>query len=195
MRRLAGATALFACAVLAGCGAPDKLSERDGTALLDAREVIDGTIDNEETLRTSPEEARRIRRKVQKIVSRGAFETAPLDEFGLAALGELREIVPGLAETDEQGVVESLDRSATRAFLRYATRDAQRALRKPANDEVFAIEEVIRKAEPGPDSDIPRGRTESPALTVDEFLRGTERDLKPIWPDLARRLATLRGNL
>ena len=195
MRRLAGATALLACAILAGCGAPERLSEREGTALLDAREVIDGTIDNAETLRTSPEEARRIRREVQKIVSRGAFETAPLDEFGLAALGELREIVPGLAETDAQGVVESLDRPATRAFLRYATSDAKRALRKPANDEVFAIEEVIRKAEPGPDSDIPRGRTESPALTVDEFLRGTERDLKPIWPDLARRLATLRGNL
>jgi len=30
---------------------------------------------------------------------------------------------------------------------------------------------------------------------VDEFLRGTERDLKPIWPDLARRLATLRDGL
>ena len=195
MRLLAGATALLACAILAGCGAPEKLSEPDGTALLDAREVIDGTIDNAETLRTSPEEARRIRREVQKIVSRGAFETAPLDEFGLAALGELREIVPGLAETDAQGVVESLDRPATRAFLRYATSDAKRALRKPANDEVFAIEEVIRKAEPGPDSDIPRGRTESPALTVDEFLRGTERDLKPIWPDLARRLATLRDGL
>jgi len=78
MRLLAGATALFACAVLAGCGAPDKLSEREGTALLDAREVLDSTIDTHETLRTSPEEARRIRREVQKIVSRGAFETAPL---------------------------------------------------------------------------------------------------------------------
>jgi len=195
MRRLAGATALFACAVLAGCGAPDKLSERDGTALLDAREVIDGTIDNEETLRTSSEEARRIRRRVQKIVSRGAFETEPLDEFGLAALGELREIVPGLAETDAQGVVESLDRPGTRAFLRYATSDAERALLKPANDEVFAIEEVIRDAEPGPDTDIPPRKGGSLDLTVDEYLRGTERDLKPIWPNLAKRLATLRANL
>jgi len=195
MRRLAGATALLACAILAGCGAPERLSEREGTALLDAREVIDGTIDNAETLRTSPEEARRIRREVQKIVSRGAFETAPLDEFGLAALGELREIVPGLAETDAQGVVESLDRPATRAFLRYATSDAKRALRKPANDEVFAIEEVIRKAEPGSGTDVPPRRGESLDLTVDEFLRGTERDLRPIWPKLARRLAALRGNL
>jgi len=195
MRRLAGATALLACAILAGCGAPERLSEREGTALLDAREVIDGTIDNAETLRTSPEEARRIRRRVQKIVSRGAFEQAPLDEFGLAALGELREVVPGLAETDADGVVESLDRPATRAFLRYATSDAQRALLKPANDEVFAIEEVIRKAEPGPDTEIPPRRGESLDLTVDEYLRGTERDLKPIWPDLARRLATLRDGL
>ena len=117
--------------------------------------MLDSTIDTEETLRTSPEEARRIRREVQKIVSRGAFETAPLDEFGLAALGELREIVPGLVETNADGVVESLDRPATRAFLRYATSDAERALRKPANDEVFAIEEVIREAEPGP---TPRSR-------------------------------------
>ncbi len=195
MRRLAGATALLACAILAGCGAPEKLSEPDGTALLDAREVLDSTIDTEETLRTSPEEARRTRRRVQKIVSRGAFETEPLDEFGLAALGELREIVPGLAETDAQGVVESLDRPGTRAFLRYATSDAERALLKPANDEVFAIEEVIRDAEPGPDTDIPPRKGGSLDLTVDEYLRGTERDLKPIWPNLAKRLATLRANL
>jgi hypothetical protein len=195
MRRVGGSLALVACALLAGCGAPERLSEREGTALLDAREVIDSTIDTEETLRTSPEEARRIRRQVREIVSRGAFETAPLDEFGLAALGELREIVPGLAETDSEGVVESLDRTATRAFLRYATTDAERALVKPANDEVFAIEEVVRKAEPGPDTDVPPRRGEQGDLTVDEFLRGTERDLEPIWPQLAERLARLRGDL
>lgn len=195
MKRVGGAAALVACAILAGCGAPDQLSERDGTVLLDAREVIDDTIDTEETLRTSPEEARRIRRKVQKIVSRGAFETAPPDEFGLAALGELREIAPGLVETNSNGVVESLDRPATRAFLRYATTDADRALLKPANDELFAIEEVVRDAEPGLDTEIPPRRGESLDLTVGEFLRGTERDLEPIWPALAKRLASLRGDL
>jgi len=188
MRRLAGATALLACAILAGCGAPERLSEREGTALLDAREVIDGTIDNAETLRTSPEEARRIRREVQKIVSRGAFETAPLDEFGLAALGELREIVPGLAETDAQGVVESLDRPATRAFLRYATSDAKRALRKPANDEVFAIEEVIRKAEPGPDSCARSANVSSTACRASVGSgAGGGSDARPAHPTPVRR--------
>ncbi len=195
MRRIAGATAVVVCAALAGCGAPDQLSERDGAALLNARESLDDTIDTEETLRTSKEEARRIRAKVRKIVSRGAFETAPLDEFGLAALGELREVVPGLAETDEKGVVQSLDRPATKAFLRYATTDADRALLKPANDEVVAIEEVIRKAEPGPDTEIPPRPNESLQLTVDEYLRDTRRDLAPIWPGLAKRLATLREAL
>lgn len=195
MKRVGGAAALVACAILAGCGAPDELSGRDGTVLRDAREAIDDTIDTEETLRTSPEEARRIRRKVQKIVSRGAFESAPLDEFGLAALGELREIVPGLVETNSDGVVESLDRPATRAFLRNATTDADRALLKPANGEVFAIEEVVRDAEPGLDTEIPPRRGESVDLTVGEFLRGTERDLEPIWPALAKRLASLRGDL
>ena len=158
MRGLAGAMALLACTVLAACGAPEELSQRDGTTLRDAREVLDQTIDTEEALRTSPEEARRIKRQVRRIVSRGAFETAPLDEFGLAALGELREIVPGLVETDEEGVVKTLDRPATRAFLRYATTDADRALRKPANDQVFAIEEVMRSAEPGPTPRSPRAR-------------------------------------
>jgi hypothetical protein len=195
MGRVGGTAALIACVLFAGCGAPEQLSEREGTALLDAREVLDQTIDTEETLRTSPEEARRTRRRVQRIVSRGAFELEPLDEFGLAALGELREIVPGLVETDAQGVVESLDRPATRAFLKYATRDADRALHKPASDQVRVIERVVRDAEPGPDTDIPPREGESGDLTVDELLRGSERDVKPIWPDLAERLATLRDDL
>ena len=84
---------------------------------------------------------------------------------------------------------------ALRAFLRYATTDAQRALRKPANDEVVAIEEVVRDAEPGPDTEIPPRRGESVRPHRGEFLRGTERDLQPIWPDLAKRLATLRDDL
>ena len=59
-----------------------------------------------------------------------------------------------------------------------------------------AIEEVVRDAEPGPDTEIPPRRGEkSLDLTVEEFLRGTERDLKPIWPGLAERLATLRDDL
>ncbi len=195
MRRPAGATAAIVCAVLAGCGAPDQLSQRDGAALRDAREALDDAIDTEETLRTSKQEARRIRAKVREIVSRGAFEAAPLDEFGLAALGELREVVPALVETDEKGVVESLDRQATKAFLRYATTDADRALLKPANDEVFAIEDVIRKTEPDRETKIPPPPSESLPLTVNEYLRETRRDLAPIWPGLAKRLATLREGL
>ncbi len=195
MRRVGGTAAIVACAFLAGCGAPEKLSERDGTALLDAREVLDATIDTEETLRTSPEEARRIRNEVQEIVSRGAFEMEPLDEFGLAALGELQQIAPSLVQTDKDGVPKSLDRPATREFIRFAVRDADRALLGPAQDQVAAIEDVIETADPGPDTDIPTRRGKSVGLSVGEYLRGSERDVRPIWPGLGKRLNTLRDGL
>ena len=126
-------------------------------------------------------------------MSRGAFETAPLDEFGLAALGELREVVPALVETDAQGVVEELDRRALRAFLRYATTDAERALLKPANDEVFAIEEVVRDAEPGPDTEIPprRGESVRPHRRASSCAgpSATSSRSGPTWPSASPRCA------
>lgn len=196
MGRLGGAVALAMCAAaVAGCGAPERLSERDGAELLQAREGLDDAIDVEETLRTSREEARRIRREVQAIVSRGAFESEPLDEFGLAALGELRAIVPSVVEADSDDVPESLDREALKAFLRLATRDADRALLIPATDEVDRIERVVDSAEPGPDTEIPPRPRETRTLTVGRYLRAVERDLRPIWPALADRLRALRDAL
>ena len=62
---------------------------------------LDDAIDTEETLRTS-----RVRgtpaapRRFSAIVSDGSFEDATLDEFGLAALGELRLVVPSLVIAD-----------------------------------------------------------------------------------------------
>ena len=192
--RLAAAAA--ALAVLAGCGAPDELPRLDAVELADARERLDDALDTEETLRTSPREARRIRGEVRQIVSRGSFETKTLDEFGLAALGELQQVVPSFVETDFDGVPKNLDRPALRAFLRYAESDPERALLGPVTGEVAAIERTVEDSEADGDTRVPTPNGESVKdKTVDEYLSEAERDLKPIWPKLADRLAGTREDL
>jgi hypothetical protein len=198
--RLAAAlAAATVCTMLAACdsgpdldGPPEKLSERDATALLEAREHLDDAIDTEETLRTSPEQARKLRRKAQAIVAEGAFETEELDEFGLAALGRLMLLVPSLVEVDDKRVPEALDRPATRDFLRYAERDADRALLRPAQEEVEAMERIVERSEAGPDTQIP---PEEPPLTVSNYLGEIERNIERIWPGLAERLRSLGDEL
>jgi len=192
--RLAAAAAVLA--VLAGCGAPDELSRDQAIALGNARERLDDAIDTAETLRTSPRETRRIRREIRRIVARGYFEANELDEFGLAALGELQQVIPSVVETDADGVPEDLDRGALRAFLRFSQSDPKRALVGPAGDEVGTIAKTIEDSGADGDTRVPTRNGESiKDQTVDEVLRTAERDLKPIWPHLADRLDSVRDGL
>lgn len=184
------AVAALAVAALAGCGAPDKLSTDDGRRLAGARERLDDAIDTEEALRTSKVEARRLRERVRRLVSGGDFEDERLDEFGIAKLGQLREVVPSLVIVNAEGDVRALDRPATRAFLRFADRDAARALLGPASKQVDVMVQTLDEADAGPDTDIPVVK-----MTAGAYLRETERDVKGIWPSLARRLADTRESL
>ena len=191
MRRLVVTISLaLACASAAGCAgddAPDRLATEDARALEHARAGIDDALDTEEALRTSREETRRILGKVREIVSRGAFESERLDEFGLAALGELAKVVPSLVETSADGTPRSLDREGTRAFLRHATQDAPRALLGPAAREVDRIVHTIEEADPGPETEVAAGGPTS-MTTVAQYLDAVEGDTRDVWPGLARRL-------
>lgn len=184
------AAAAVAVAVLAGCGAPAKLSDEDGRAVAAARERLDDAIDSEETLRTSREEARRLRRGVARIVSDGSFEDSTLDEFGIAKLGQLRELVPSLVIADRDDTVRALDRPATADFLRYAERDPGRALLRPARRQVGLLVDTLEQADAGRDTEIPVLKA-----SAVELLRQVERDLGRIWPSLARRVAEARADL
>ena len=176
--------AALAAALLAGCGAPDELTKADSAKLVNARDGLDDALDTEGTLRTSPTRTRRIRAEIRRIVSSGALEAEHLDEFGLAALGELQQVVPSVVETDADGVPTDLDRPALRAFLRYAETDPSRALIGPAREEVETIEKTIEDS--GADDETEVGRE-----TVAEYLRSAERDVKPVWPQLAERLGNV----
>ncbi len=182
--------AVAAAVALAGCGAPEELSESEGRKLAAARERLDDAIDTEETLRTSKGEARRLRRRVQALVSDGSLESRRLDEFGFARLGLLREVVPSLVVVNERGSVKALDRSATTAFLRFAERDAARALLGPARDQVELIVKTIEEGDAGADTRIP-----IVGKRAQGYLREAEGDLKPIWPSLAERLGDARAGL
>ena len=182
--------ALAAAVALVGCGAPDELSQPDGRKLATARERLDDAIDTEETLRTSKVEARRLTRRVRTLVSDGSFESPRLDEFGIANLGLLKEIVPSLVVVNEKGSPRALDRPATAAFLRLGERDAARALLRPARDQVDVMVKTIADGDAGADTEIPIVRKSAAA-----YLREAERDVEPIWPALAERLKSAREAL
>ena len=176
-------------------GGRDELSQKDSRALTNARRSLDAAMETVATL-SDPQSAGRVSRKVQAIVSEGAFETGELDEFGLAALGRLGLIAPSLVVVDEDGVPEALDVEATREFLRFAERDPARALLGPAEELVGAIERTLKRSEAGPATRIlPAGSTLSVDLTVEDYLQGIEVDTEAIWPDLAGRLRVLREGL
>ena len=145
--------------------------------LADARERLDDALDTEETLRTSPREARRLRAEVRRIVPSGSLEAEQLDEFGLAALGELQQVVPSVVETDSDGVPKDLDRPALRAFLRYAETDPERALLGPATRRGR-----LRSSKTIEDSDADGDTRRRGEETVEEYLRTAERDLQSVWP-------------
>jgi hypothetical protein len=169
--------------VLAACGGPDRLSKEEGRSLAAARERLDDALDTEEALRTSRAEARRIRRAVQRIVSDGSFEQTPLDEFGIARLGELREIAPSLVIADSRGDVRALDRRSTAPFLRFAERDPARALLRPASRQVSVMQHLLEEADAEKESEIP-----VVDATAEAYLREAARDVRAIWPALARDL-------
>ena len=169
---------LVAAAALAACGDAEELSKEDTTTLNASRSDLDDALDTEETLRTSRSEAPALRTKVQRIVARGAFENSGKpDEFGLAALGELREIVPSLVLERGDEVV-ALDQAATKAFLAKAISDPPAALYPAAKSEVDAITEVVgRRRRRARTRRSATGRHRLPA-------RGRARH-RDVWPRLA----------
>jgi hypothetical protein len=194
MRLLAAALTVLCLGgfALLGCsGKTDKLSKQDARELANSRSDLDDALDTAETLRTSDSEARRLRARVQKIIGDGSLEgKGKPDEFGLAALGRLRDLAPSLV-VEDGGSVRALDGEETSAFLTYAVKDPARALYPAAQREVANIERVTGGGDVGPDTKIPKLRDQ----TVEAYLREARRDTRSLWPSLSRRLAKAREGL
>ncbi len=200
MRLLATALAVFCMGafVLTGCGGKaDAVSKRDARELASSRSDLDDALDTAETLRTSKSEARRLRARVQRIIGDGSLEgTGKPDEFGLAALGRLRELAPSLVVEGRDGAVRSLDGEETSAFITYAVKDPARALFPAAQQEVANIERVTGGDDVGADTMVPPADpTASGDQTVSEYLHEAQRDTRSLWPGLSRRLAKAREGL
>ena len=158
--------ALLAAALLAGCGGTPELSDRDSRALASARERLDDAIDTSETIRTSKSEARRLLRQVRRLESSRA---------------QVEQNAPSLAAGS--------DRRTIADFVRYALSEPGRALRRPAAEEVGTIVRLLEDA--GKDTKI----AALDGITAERFLREVAGDIRPLWPDLARRLDRARQNL
>ena len=182
MRRLWLVAALVA--VLSACGSPDELSQTEGRELELARDRIVAAAELNERLRSSPTSADRVVARVRRIVASGAFESRKLDEFGLAALGELRLVAPSLVIVDRQEVPRELDRDALAALLDHAKTDEDAATRIPVEKEVERIDSLLDDA----DAD---GATRVPVLetTVTDYRGDLAGRLRPVWPDLATAVA------
>ena len=187
MPRIAPILVALAATAATACGTPDELSRGDGEQLALARDRVVGAIETERRLRSSPETAERLRARVREIVASGALEAEQLDEFGLAALGELRLVVPSLVLVDRLRVPRQLDRDALRIFLAEATTDPAAAVERPASVEVDRIAKLLAGADAGPDTEIPVAR-QSAGAYVDDL----ESRLRPTWPELADELARVR---
>ena len=190
MGRAALLLAVVLTAAVAGCGAPSELSEDEGIQLDLARDRAIAALETEQRLSESPATADRLIARVRKIVSSGALEAEQLDEFGLAALGELRLVAPSLVIVDRLEVPRQLDRAALTAFLAEADKDPAQAMRPAAAREVARIAEVVEASEPGPDTEIPVAD-----MTADVYLADLSARLRPVWPDLAADLSALRSRL
>ncbi len=182
--------AALVAATVAACGAPDSLSESDGVQLDLARDRTIAAVDAEQRLSASPETADRLLARVRKIVSSGALEAEQLDEFGLAALGELRLAVRSLVIVDRLEVPRQLDRPALTAFLANAKDDPSAATRPAAATEVTRIVEIFEGSDAGPGTEIPVAN-----MTADVYLADLAARLHPVWPSLAARLAAVRSSL
>ncbi len=190
MRRLAFLLAAVGAAALIACGAPSELSHDDGTQLDIARDRTIAALATEQRLSDSPATADRLLARVRKIVASGALEARQLDEFGLAALGELRLAVPSLAIVDRQEIPRQLDREALTAFLAEARTDPAAAMRPAAAAETARIVAIFDASGAGPDTEIPVVE-----MTADVYLADLADRLRPVWPDLAAKLAATRSEL
>ncbi|HEX2071811.1 MAG TPA: hypothetical protein VHF90_09220 [Thermoleophilaceae bacterium] len=190
MRRPALLLAALLAATVAACGAPSDLPEADGVELDLARDRGGAAIETERRLSASPVAAERLRARVREIVSSGALEARQLDEFGLAALGELGLAIPSLVIYDRRGVPRELDRAALTAFLAEATNDPEAAMRPAAAASVADVGDVFDGSGAGPDSKIPVAD-----MTADVYLADLAARLRPVWPELAADLATIRSRL
>ena len=200
MRLLAAALAALTLAALAltACGNADELSKADTVQLDNSRSDLDDALDTAETLRTSKEEARKLHQRVRKIIADGSLENdgGKPDEFGLAALGRLREIAPSLVVEEPNGSVRSLDQAETKAFLAYAVSDPAKALYPAAKREVDNITKVLGDADNvGADTKLAAVPGAAKDQTVDQYLREAARDTRALWPALSKRLADARDDL
>lgn len=190
MPRVVAILAAFAALAVTACGGPDELSETDGAQLALSRDRIEAAIQTERRLRTSDGAADRLLARVRKIVATGALEPEQLDEFGLAALGELRLVVPSLVVTDRLEIPRELDRDALRAFLADAKRDPAAAMKPAAEGEVGRIGAVLEDADAESDTEIP-----VVDQTAGDYLESLAGRLRPVWPDLADEVVAIRGDL
>ncbi len=181
---------MLGAAVLGACGAPSELSEQDGIELDRARDRTLAAVEVERRLSGSPAEAGRLVDRVRDIVSSGALEARQLDEFGLAALGELRLAVPSLVIVDRLEGPRELDRAALTAFLAEAETDPSAATRPAAAAETARIVELVEAADAAPDTKVP-----VVDMTVDVYLADLAARLRPIWPALAADLSAVRSQL
>lgn len=182
--------AALAAAALGACGAPSELSEQDGIELDRARDRALAAVEVERRLSGSSDVAGRLVDRVRDIVSSGALEARQLDEFGLAALGELRLAVPSLVIVDRQEVPRGLDRAALTAFLAKAESDPSAAIRPAAATETARIVAVVEAADAAPDTEVP-----VVDMTVDVYLADLAARLRPVWPELAADLSAARSGL
>jgi hypothetical protein len=167
-------------AAVAACGTPDELSQSQGRQLEISRDRVVAAVELHERLSESRAERDRILASVRKIVATGALEPRRLDEFGLAALGELRLVAPSLVIVDRLEVPRELDRPALVALLESARSDIDAATKIPAATEVGRIDDLLADADAGPDTQIPVIDT-----TVSSFRDSLAARLRPVWPDLA----------
>lgn len=190
MRRAAALLVALAAIAVAACGAPDQLSEQDGIDLQIARDRTIAAVATEQRIAGSSPRADRLLARVRKIVSSGAFENEHLDEFGLAALGELRLVAPSLVIVDRQEIPRQLDRQALTTFLEQVRIDPSAALKPAAATEVDEIVRIVDVSAAGPDTEIPRVE-----MTVGVYLADLADRLQPVWPDLASKLKATRAAL
>lgn len=191
MRRALALLAALAAAATAACGnGAGALPAEDAERLALARERIAAAVETYERLSRSQPAAERLLARVRKIVATGALEPERLDEFGLAALGELGLVVPALVIYDERRIPRELDRESLRRFLRNATGDPVAAIRRPAATEVRRIGALLESADAEADT-----RIESVDATVASYLEDVEARLRPVWPDLADEVAAIRAEL
>jgi hypothetical protein len=170
MRRRAGfLAALAAAALLAACGAPDELDSDDDQRLSAARAELDDALDTEETIRTSPEMAASLTRRVRRLAARDDAE-------------KLEEIVPSLV-APEGGI----DQEAARNFVEFAPNDPERALLQPATLAVTEVENVVDDSGADGETKVPHARD----APLDRYLDQVERDIKDVWPALAAKVEEL----